>query len=578
MSPKTRSAQDLIPDGIDASQLQKGLGCAANLLGRCVPKRGNPDMKPGTRTKLLNTILVQMVAKMSPGAAQDLLDCFQEVVAKLCADILALPNPAAVLAQVAQLLTRKQPRAAFSVTPHTLSAHLDRFPAARADTTLREQLEAIREQMRRRGTWPKEVMLTADPTDAPYRGRFHNQWTSWGRVGNQPTWKRVFKEFGIYASPPQLQVGFAPVLAGAKGSKDLPAWVRNIRSAVEWLQSTGTGVPLVAMDREFYAALGFAVARLGLFAPTLPAGVQPRLLCPTRFWRAKIDPKWEFLVGKDPAAAREDTMELSVQDAARLGPAAARLASGANGKFLVPIAVVAGFDTYSGTREPKSLDWARAEAAHVDKHLREARATLEAATTAYKNLAKGPQGVARSLPTKRGRKRQSFGSDEEACWYGACLEAQSSVSKWEKKKESLLKRLVFFTASLQEGEHVAGRELEFLKLIQLYREHWGIENAYKSQKWQFRVRTSSRKTTARHVRAILGAIFYNAWQHRRVDRAARAAKESAPGWKPFNATSPPTRKKWEREIRPALSAQGYLLGELKLSLKISIKILLTQFI
>ncbi|OLS15560.1 MAG: hypothetical protein RBG13Loki_0809 [Promethearchaeota archaeon CR_4] len=214
MSPKTKSSQDLFPSTINPAELQKGLGCGANLLSRPVSKRPNPRFQPGTGPKLLNTIVVQMVAKLSAGASQQLLDLFQFGLRVYSKAILVMPDPIATLTEVTQLLSSEDAPSMFSVSPPTLSAHLDRFPVAEADAAFREHLEAIEAQMRKQGTWPGEFMLAADPTDVVYRGRFRNQYTSYGRTGNQPTWKRGFKEFGIYACPSQLQVGFAPLPVG----------------------------------------------------------------------------------------------------------------------------------------------------------------------------------------------------------------------------------------------------------------------------------------------------------------------------------------------------------------------------
>ena len=197
-------------------------------------------------------------------------------------------------------------------------------------------------------------MLAADPSDVVYRGRFHNQYTSFGRTGNHPSWKRGFKEFGIYACPMQLQVGFAPLPVGSYGDKGIPAWVRHVASAVEWVTSAGSKVRLIAVDREFYSATSFAAAGAGLLAPTLAATDQPRLLCPTRFWHSKKDPTWEFLTATDSADVTETTVELSKKEAKRIGPAAAVFLSN-SGKYLVPVAIVAGFDTYPAKHAPSPL-------------------------------------------------------------------------------------------------------------------------------------------------------------------------------------------------------------------------------
>jgi hypothetical protein len=575
MSSKTKSAQDLFPNGIDPAALQKGLGCGANLLARNVPKRPNPGFQPRTGPKLLNMVAMQMAAKCNAGAAQEFLNLFQEAITTFSKAVLATPNPAETLAEVASTLSRESPPAVFSVSPPTLSAHLDRYPIEVANAALCEQLDVLSELEHKQGTWPAELMLAADPTDIVYRGRFYNQYTSYGQTGNQPTWKRGFKEFGIYACPTQLQVGFAPLLVGSNSGGGVPAWVCHMADAVKWATSTGSTVSIIAVDREFYSATSFAAAHIGLFAPELAPEDQPRLLCPTKFWRAKDNRKWEFLVGKKSADVAEATLELSATDAKRLGPAAASLL-GEDGKYRVPVAMVAGFDSYPGRRAPKSIEWAKIEAKRIDQQLRAAQAELARAKQAYEAYATDKAGNPRVAPRKVAKKRQFFGDQEDAARYWAYLEAKKAVPKWEEKKARLCKRLAFFTASLREGERVKGHEAEFSDLIRQYREHWNIENGYKSQKWQFRLRTNSRKTTARHVRAVLGAMFYNAWHYRRVSRAVRLMKESEPGWKPFDGSVPPVRKKWERKIRPALSAQGFLMEELKLSLQVSIKLFVAQ--
>jgi DNA-binding transcriptional ArsR family regulator len=575
MSTKTIPSQDLFPTNIDPSQLQKGLGCGANLLTRHVPKRPNPSFHPGTVSKLLDTVIMQMAARCSAGVAGDILSIFQEVICLFLQGILALPDPLAGLIEVSRALSHNDTSSIFGVSPPTLSAHLDRFPVKEADLVLRDQLDIIQVQMRKQGTWPAEVMLAADPTDVAYRGRFHNQYTTYGRVGNQPTWKRGFKEFGIYACPTQLQVGFAPVQVGGNGGSGTPAWVGNVASAVKWVTTTGSTVPVVALDREFYSALSFGVARAGLLAPGLAASDQPRLLCPTKFWHSNGNPKWEFLTGGDSADVVETTLKLGAREAMRLGPAGECLKS-KDGAYLVPVAIIAGFDTYPGKHAPKTLAWARDEARHADAQLRAAQAALVKARRAHETYTKEVLQVKRGLPGGKGRKRQSFADDEEATRYWAYLDARGAVTKWEGKKGRLMKRLTFFTASMREGEHVTGHESQFRDLIRQYREHWNIENGYKSQKHHFRMRTNNRKTTARHMRGVLGAMFYNAWHYRRLSRAARVAKKSEPGWKPFDPSAPLIRKKWEREIRPALSAQGFLLEELKVSLQVSIKQFLAQ--
>lgn len=535
-------------------------------------------MQPGTMPKLSNTLIVQMLAKTSAGGAQAILQGDQDLLLTFTKGILALQDPIAALKEVASVLSSENPPSVFGVSPPTVSAHVDRFPISESDAILREQLDAIQVKLEAENMWPEVSMVTADPTDTPYRGRFHNQCTNWGRVGNQPTFKRVYKEFGIFAMPAHLQIGFAPLPVNSNGSRVLPAWVRNLGFAVAWLSAKGTRVPLAAVDREFYSVIGFGAAYLGKIAPDVPVAGQPRLLCPTKLWHSKRDRKWEFLVGEHFAPVTEDSMEISAQDAEAFGPAAKRLVKGDSGKLLVPVAVVAAFDTYSRKSEPKSLEWARAEAAKVNQCLQLAQNALVAVKKAYVDYTRDVLGKELVPPKAKGKHRRVFKDDEEKARYHACIEAQASIARLDAKKRNLRKRLVFFTASLREGEHVAGHMDEFAGLIRQYREHWALENAFKSQKGDFRVRTNCRKTTARHARAILGALFYNAWHFRRLCQVAQVAKRSDPAWRPFDTTTPPLRKKLEREFRPAMSARAYLLEELKQSKKNCIETFISQII
>src|SRR5271157_703342 len=578
MPSTTITCQDFVPMVSNPAFLYEGLGSSANFLSRDVPKRRNPGFQPGTEPKLYTTLIVQMLAKTGPGGAQDILAGNQEDLLVFCEGILALPEPIAALEAVVNVLKSKNPPSIFSVSPPTVSAHLDRFPVAESNAILREQLAAMKADLEARRLWPGEIMLTADPTDTPYRGRFYNQWTNWGREGNQPTYKRVFKEFGIFAMPVHLQIGFAPFPVNSKGDRELPAWVRNIGFAVAWLSETGTRVPLVAVDREFYSAVGFGAAYLGELAPSVTAEDQPRLLCPTKLWHSKRDRKWEFLAGEGGADVTEDSMEISARDARRLGDAAMRLTMGDHGKRQVPVAVIAAFDTYSKKKTPKSLDWAREEGARTSKELKAAQKAQAAANKAYKDYTRDVLGNERAPQQGKGKKRKKFKDKEEKARYRACVDARAAVARWEGKKSNLKKRLVFFTASLREGEHVAGREAEFRGLVRQYREHWAIENGFKSQKGDFRVRTNCRKTTARHARAILGAFHYNAWHFRRLCQAAQEARKSDPAWQPFDTTIPPLRKRYEREFRPALSARAYLLDELKRSKQVCIETFISQFL
>ena len=63
------------------------------------------------------------------------------------------------------------------------------------------------------------------------------------------------------------------------------------------------------------------------------------------------------------------------------------------------------------------------------------------------------------------------------------------------------------------------------------------------------------------------------------DSSSAFFKKKEPNWKPFEGTlNPPIRKKYERQMHPLLTAQGYLLEELKNVLKNGIKTIIQSLI
>ena len=62
--------------------------------------------QPGTGSKLLNMVVVQMATEMHCGRVQEFLDLFQSSLVTFSKAVLATPDPAATLAEVAGLCSR----------------------------------------------------------------------------------------------------------------------------------------------------------------------------------------------------------------------------------------------------------------------------------------------------------------------------------------------------------------------------------------------------------------------------------------------------------------------------------------
>lgn len=558
-------------------QLQKASGAIVEVLGRDVPKRKSVTLAPATGVKLVNTTLTQMVARTSAGGARDVLACVQETLVSFARDVLARPDPVASLEAFVAQYGREGGPSLFSVSPPTLAKHLDRLSSTELETLLSEQVARAQGLLAKQGLWPKEVLVLLDPTDEPYHGKYRNQHTNWGLVGQQNTYKRVFKGLGIYVNPAQLVVGYAPMPVEGKvpSARGLPAWIEETRRVIRDLAARGTTVPLVAFDRGFYSSVATGLAYLGGLVPELPLAGNPRLVCPKKFWSDQAGSKWAFLLDADAPVVREEPMQLAHHYWKLFGPAAAAFPlTGKKNVRLVPTWTIAAFDAYARGKAPKSLEWAHAEAARVEAGIRAAGEAKAAAEAEFKRYTSEVLGVERKMPAYRGTGRRRFKHGGERKRYRACRRAHERVQRWKQKKRALCQHLVFFTASQRQGETLEDVLDELVALPAQYRERWGIENGFKSVKADFRLRTNSRKTTARQARFVVGALCYNAWHYRRLSRVGRRAKRKRRRWKPFDASSPPIRRKFEREFRPVLSARGFLLEELRESLHFSVRLAL----
>ncbi len=562
------------PKNSQDTSLQKGLGSIQHLISTKRIKRKQPQNSPMTLIKMNNTLLMQMYTRGSPQKAEGLLGEAGKLVYDFAKEILKCNAPKDALTEFVKIHKHDHGRKLFTVSPSTLTNNLQTIRQKDADLALSKQIVAIQANLQKQGLWSSTDIVSVDPTDTYYRGKYRNQYHNWGITGQKPTYKRCYKELTTFSSPNQFITGstIAPVLSKDKKSRSLPLWISQIQGLLRDSIANNQNVPLIMGDREYYSSLGMAFSYFGLWLPENRLEENPRLLCPTKHWGNNALKKWEFLLNRNSPKISVHSMEIEHYQAKFLGGAIHRLPQTLRKtRFLIPVARVAVFDAYGNGHRIESLDWGRNEAYKIKNQIRKAQTHLHVMETKYLQFQQQKSKKSPQLPKYKGAGRRVFKDKREKIFYQKCMDAHEGLQRVLKKKTNLLKRLMFFTLSLRENESIVGKEEEFLTLIRYYHQRWGIECAFKDLRGKFWLRTNSRKPSARHVRYILGCMMYNAWHYRRLMRIGRVAKQSEASWKPYDDQFVPFRKKYERQFRPILTAQGFILEEMKKSLRICVK-------
>lgn len=576
MSPAKNSSDKVrFPTKDQDSPFDKGLDGIFALLTSPRSKKATPNCSDETFMKCRTILLGEMATKGSAEDAIALLHLIGKVIYLFSKMINSkLKEEPDVLKIFLENYKEDQGKSLFTVSIPTLTKVLDGFPEKDATRVLNAQIETISGRLAKQGLKPPQQILALDPSDVLYRGKFANQWTPYAYTGQKNLYKRAFKENIFYLDPLQLCCGCTPVpIRGDKRrDQDLVPWISQCQTQIVNANRIGSPIRVILGDREFYSGIGNAFSYLGLWDPTHSPESNPRMVVPKKIWKDAEEKKWAFLLNPKAKILETDEIELDYYDQQYLGADLSRLLHNSKGtRYMVPVASVAVFDNYPNRHKPKTMDWAHTEAKKIETRLLALSKDLADMEQAYIHFLKKNKRKNCGPPSFGKKPRTSFKDPGEKILYNECLRINRQIKRWQTRKEALCKRLMFFTVSLHENETPDGREEEFLQLVGLYHQRWGIEIDVKLIKWEFPITSNCRKSTRRHLNWVISALVENSWHFYRLTRAARNLKVDNPEWKPFHPEFPLKRIKWNRKLSPVLSARGYIMELLEDALKNLIK-------
>jgi hypothetical protein len=566
-SAKIAPVKTLLPTLKQEDVFEKGLDGLFDLLLSPRSKKKVSNSSFETISKCRATLLGQMAVKGSGDDAIAILSLIGQIVftfAKVVESRLQ-DNPEALKRFIVEH-TPNAGKQLFSVSSPTLTKVLDEFPEQDATRILTQQVQTITQRYRKQGLMPPNQMIAIDPSDILYRGKYPNQWTPFAYTGQKNQYKRAFKEEILYLDPLQLIGGLAPtpIIGDKSRDKTLPLWLSQIQ--LQCFNATANHSPIQGIygDREFYSGIGNAFSYFGLWDPARSPQENPRLVVPKKIWGDASAKKWAYLLDEKAKIIEQDEIELEYYDQPLLGDKLSRLPHNPKGtRYKVPVVSVAVFDNYPNGHKPQDMNWAHSEANKIETHLLTLPKDLADAESAYVTFLRKNKRKSCVKPSYGRRLRTIFKDSDEKVLYQECCRLHKGLVAWETQKDKLAKRLMFFTISLHENETIEGHELEFRGLASLYHQRWGVEIDVKLVKWEFPIITNSRKPTRRHLNWIISALLENSWHFYRLTRIARKIKRQNPDWKPFDSKNSMKRKKWDRKIRPTLSARGYIMELLR---------------
>ncbi len=562
-----------------SSTLQKPLDAIHDLITAKQPKCVHKNFNPLTIDKTTNTLLMQMISGKSPSFAQKTLQLIGNILYQFSKEIIQKKDPKNALKSFIEENKKDHGRSIFSTSSTTVNTCLNQIQSKTADHTLSKVNKSIQTNLKKQGLWSKSILLAVDPSHTLYYGKYINRHINWGTVGQKPTYKRTYKEVAVYATTSQLitNATMEPILPSDKWKRSLPVWIQQVQKQVLESNNQGTTVKGIYGDREYYSSLGMAYSRLGLWNASFSVNQNPRLITPKKIWGSKEQTKWEFLLSPDSSVMVQDFIELDYYMQKFLGKCVYALQKNKKGtRFLVPTWSYAVFDAYGNGKKIQTLQWGKIESQRIQRKLQEARNYLKIKELKYMEyIRKLPNRICKPLSYK-GKKRKIFKNNDEKILYHACWKAKNQIKYWEKKKEKLCKRLMFFSVSSREDDKILDVVEEIHDLVSGYHERWGVESAFKDVKYKFNLKTNCRKASKRHIRFILSALVYNGWHYYRLLRSARIIKKKKKKWKPFVCNIIPKRKKYERDYGSVLEAGRYIHQLLEISLKSTMKKVLAK--
>jgi hypothetical protein len=286
------------------------------------------------------------------------------------------------------------------------------------------------------------------------------------------------------------------------------------------------------------------------------------MVTPTKLW-GKKDVKWTFLSNPNSPVLHQEFMQLKPEVCLVLQDHLQELPTDATNSPVVPVAIVAGFDSYRKPDHAKDFQWAHDQAQKINTKLEQQADKITDAEQAYTVYCETTLSKIVHAPTYKGRRRVKFENLCEKTLYETCYTLKDQEEQILHSKSRLCARLYFYSVSLHKGESIESVKTLLLSIPRQFRERWGTENNFKGVKHRFYLMSNDRTPTARHARWIVGNLLDNAWHFARF---YYKSLNSSPhdGSTPFmKGMLPEIRDSSDTEFPPELTAQGYLLSNLR---------------
>lgn len=533
------------------------------LLTLSTRRNARVDHEPGTVEKCTAMLLSMSLLGCSADGTEEFGMAIQGMIHELLCDIKASPDPMVALDRAIASIDPENSDNVFTVHRTTLMNMIPNADRIQFDKVLENQaLECLNDL---EGTDFKrdEAIQIIDDTSTVSHTKYKNANQSYIHVGQQNTWERGLVFPGYYDATHQLFMGVihrdSRLLDDKK--KEVRPWLQRMFEKCDVERKANVNVKLVEGDRYYFMGEFFAAASLGLLDPGARPGDGPRVITPRKFTRKKDTFKWNYLTDETTPEVFLEYIRLSPYT----HPGLKNLCEGVfdrddNYCFMIPYACVAVSDEYSKKRS-RSVGELKAEAKHIRDGIVECKKQLEEKITTYQDHYKGLTGKKIGKPAfGKGRKRRKFVNAKDKKFYKACFKTNDDLKRWKKKKEKILKSLMFFAISLKPGEDPSATPSKFIDLARYYHERWCIENGFRDVKQYFLAQSRSRRPVRRTFFLVAAMMMYNRWQVERRAVATRWRSRKAIFKKPPDESPPWIRPRIEKECSKLPTAVGFLVS------------------
>jgi hypothetical protein len=510
MSSNTRLSRSTAPTQKKRVQLQKVSDSIHEMLTLKRTKRKNVQHTPEIVETLQSTLICQAITGKNPEAATDLLKMIGCIVYCTLRELRKRERPIDIMDKVIKQYKDSNGEEMFSISAQTVNNALHEIPQSDADQVLTAQNEQVIEDLRLQGLWSNKVMLAIDPNDTEYRGKYINQYHTWGVKGQKELPKRGYKEVTLYSLPSQTIVSshLRTVNSENRSKKPIPEWIGQIQDAMHMYRKHKSSVSAIFADREFYTGLGMAFSYFGLWDKTIAIDENPRMVVPKRLFNYGAEKKWEFLINSKKGNIFEDIITLTNRDSKFIGDNALRLDLQEKCKsFAVPVITVVLFGRNKDRLKQKIGKNDRKKALELDKAIQDIENLLDPAEYKYRSYYISQRSKTFILPKFNVNRKRIFKDSTEKQLYDEYYRLKMEYLRLNKRKKKMLDQIYFFTVSTRENENYLHHTKEYFEFAIYYRERWGIENAFKDKIYKFQIRFNSRKACNRHSRTILSYML-----------------------------------------------------------------------